>query len=405
MFLLSDRNWEEMKYEASGCWPLPINNGDEFALVTKMAASSIKAAYRYCPVSLTVARADTPEGVVLATILAVADDPDAALALAGAHRHPEEHLALESILRDGRTLMIFFDELSRPVARATATLSEPECTKASAIVTAPGTRYAGPWKDILSDVLDEVQGHADPQLAVPAKYAPTCVTVPVTLSDFATTRMTTIGLTDVLEFRLDDPDEGGGLEQSTWHLLENLFEGHIFHSPQVVEGGNDRELTDILTHCNAGLCLFEAKAAAMLTTNLDRPTERRAKSVQKQIDKGIGQLVGALKNLNAGLPLKTKNGEPIEIPAKEGSIRNGIVMVSEMLPGLDWEAIAAQLLANSQRSAAMLHVLDLQELRMLVGISKDDPVLFAAFLLYRFEMMTERKHAMLRMKLNGSHLP
>lgn len=144
-----------------------------------------------------------------------------------------------------------------------------------------GVRYAGPWTQVLSDVLDEVQGHADPQLAVPAKYAPSFSTVPMVLSEFATTRTTTIGLGDVLDFRLDDPDEGGGLEQSAWHLLENLFEGHIFHSPQVIEGGTERELTDILTRCDAGFCLFESKAAAMLTTNLDRPTERRVKSVQK----------------------------------------------------------------------------------------------------------------------------
>lgn len=405
MFLPSARNWEEMKYEAAGCWPLPINKGDEFALVSKMAASSIKAAYRSCPVSLTVARADTPDGVVLATSLMVADDPTAALMLTGALRHAEEQLALESILRTGRTLAIFFDELSRPVARATCTLSQPECIEASTMVDAPGVRYAGPWTQLLSDVLDEVQGHTDPQLAVPARYMPAFVTVPVTLSEFTTMQMTTVGLSDVLEFRLDDPDEGAGLEQSTWHLLENLFERHIFHSPQVIEGDAERELTDILTCSNAGLCLFESKAAATLTTRLDRPTERRVKSVQKQIDKGIDQLVGALKNLRAGLPLRTRKGAPIEIPTSVGDIRNGIIMVSEMLPALDWEVIGAQLLAASRQSSAMLHVLDLRELRMLVGISRDDPVLFVAHLTHRFDVMTERKHAMLRTRLDGPPLP
>jgi hypothetical protein len=42
MFMPSARNWEEMKYETEGCWPLPIDKGDEFALVTKMGVSSIK---------------------------------------------------------------------------------------------------------------------------------------------------------------------------------------------------------------------------------------------------------------------------------------------------------------------------------------------------------------------------
>ena len=406
MFMPSARNWEEMKYEAAGCWPLPINNGNEFAIVTKMGTASIKAAYRCCPVSLTVARAETPDGVVLATTLTVADDPAAALMLSGVLRHPDEQLALEQILRTGRTLMVFFDEASRPVARAECVLSAEKCEAASAMVDATGVRYAGAWTQLLSDVLDEVQGHCDPQLAVPAKYSPSFITIPVTLSGFETTRMTTIGLGgEVLEFRLDDPDEGHGLEQSTWHLLENLFAGSILHSPQVHEVAEQRELTDILMYCEAGLCLIEAKAANTLTTSLERTTERRVTSVQKQIDKGISQLVGALKNLKAGLPLTTKAGAPVAISASVGSIRQGIVMVSEMLSGLDWEAIAEQLLAASEKSGAMLHILDLRELRILVGISHDNPVLFAAYLSHRFDIMTERKHALLRMRLDGPPLP
>ena len=405
MFMPSARNWEEMKYEPVGCWPLPINSGDEFALVTKMPVSTVKAAYRLCPMSLTVARAETPEGVVLATTLIVADDPTAALMLSGVIRHAEEQLAIENILRAGRTLMVFFDELSRPVARATCTFSSAECITASAMVDAAGSRYVGPWTQLLSDVLDEVQGYGDPQLAVPPKYSPTFVTVPLKLSEFMTQRMTTLGNDDVLEFRLDDPDEGHGLEQSTWHLLEHLFEGRIFHSPHVREGAAVRELTDILTTCDSGPCLFEAKAAAMLSTDLQRTTERRAKNVQKQIDKGIDQLAGAMRNLKGGLPLVTKGGSPIALPSTVGTIRNGIVMVSEMLPGLDWEAIGAQLLAASEQCDAMMHVLDLQELRTLVGISRDNPVLFTAYLAHRYDVMTERKHAMLRTRLDGPPLP
>ncbi len=405
MFMPSSRNWEEMKYEAAGCWPLPINNGDEFALVTKMAASTIKAANRSCRVSLTIARAETPEGVVLATTLKVEDDPSAALMLSGVLRHSEEQLAIENILRTGKTLMVFFDELSRPVARASCMFSATECAEASAIVDTAGSRYAGPWIPLLSDVLDEVQGFGDPQLAVPARYAPTFVTIPLTLSEFETQHSTTIGMTDALDFRLDDPDEGYGLEQSTWHLLEHLFEGRIVHSPHVREASKLRELTDILTHCDAGMCLFESKASAMLTTSLDRSTERRSKSVQKQIDKGIDQLVGAMRNVARGLPLVTKDGSAIELPSTVGNVHQGVVMVSEMLPGLDWESIGTQLIDASNKSGAMLHVLDLRELRMLVGVSKDDPVLSAGHLAYRFDVMTERKHAMLRMLLDGPPMP
>ena len=370
-----------------------------------MPASTIKAAYRSCPVSLTVAKAKTPEGIVLATTLKIEDDPSAALMLSGVLRHEEEQLAIESILRTGKTLMVFFDELSRPVARASCTFSLTECAVASAMVDADTSRYAGPWTTLLSDILDEVQGYGDPKLAVPAKYAPTFVTIPLTLSEFKTQQSTTIGMAEALDFRLDDPDEGFGLEQSTWHVLENLFSGRIIHSPHVHEASKLRELSDILTYCNAGVCLFESKAAAMLSTSPDRSTARRVKGVKKQIDKGIVQLVGAMGNLGRGLPIVTKDGAAIELPSTVGTVHQGIVIVSEMLPCLDWEDTGRRLIAASNRSGAMLHVLDLRELRMLVGVSKDDPMLFAGHLAYRFDVMKERKHAMLRTHLNGPPIP
>lgn len=405
MFMPSARNWEEMKFEAAGCWPLPINKGDEFALVTKMPVAAIKALYRSCPLSLTVARAETLDGVVLATTLTVFDDPAAPLMLSGILRHSEEQLAVDAILHLGETLIVFFDELSRPVARAHCKLGSIECTAACTLCDTPGQRYAGSWTQLLSDVLDEVQGHSDPKLAVTGKYSPKFVTIPLTLSNFETFKMATIGIGEVLEFRLDDPDEGHGLEQSTWHLLENLFEGRIHHSPQVGDGVNRRELIDILTFCEAGLCSFETKAMAVLSTKLDRSTDRRLKSIQKQIDKAINQLVGAMKNLAGQPQLFTKKGAPLELPAEPGVIRHGIVMISEMMPDLDWESIGARLIGASGQSNAMLHVLDLQELRVLVGVSQNNPLRFVVDLIRRFEIMTERKHAMLRTKLDGPPLP
>lgn len=394
-----------MKYEAAGCWPLPINNGEEYALVTKMATSVIKAAYRLCPVSLTVARANTPVGVVLATTLKIEDDPDAALMLSGVLRHEEEQSAIENILRAGRTLLIFFDELSRPVARAECSFESSKCTTAHEMVAASGQRYAGPWTPLLSAVLDEVQGLCDPTLAITTKYAPAFVVIPLTLARFETIKTTALGANDVIDFRLDDLDEGHGLEQSTWHLLENLFGTQLHHSPRVREGEVIRELTDILAVAASGLCILEAKATAVLTAKSGRTTERRAKSAQKQIDKGIDQLTGALKNLKAGSPMQTKMGFPLSLPSATGQHRHAILMVSEMLPSLDWEAIGDQLMAASQKSGAMFHILDLQELRTMVGISRDQPDLFMAILAFRFSKMEERKHAMLRIRLDGPPMP
>src|SRR5205823_3685028 len=153
---------------------------------------------------------------------------------------------------------------------------------------------------------------------------------------------------EVREFRLEDPDEGYVLEHGTWHLLEHLFAGKVFHSPQVAEPTKTRELTDIFGYCDVGMCFVETKAMAILSTDPERSTERRAKNIQKQIDKGLGQLPGAMRSVAMGLPLTSKSGEPICIPKDVGPFRHGIVMVSELLPVVDWKTVTAQLLAGSR---------------------------------------------------------
>jgi len=203
---------------------------------------------------------------------------------------------------------------------------------------------------------------------------------------------------------LEDTDEGYVLEQGTWHLLEHLFGRTIFHSPQIPDGESTRELTDIFAFCGVGLCFFETKAMAVLSTAPDRSTERRARNIEKQIGKGLDQLRGAMRRLEKGLPLWSKAGTPIVVPSTAGPFRHGIVMVSELLPALDWMTITARLLSLSS-DTTMFHVLDHQELRLLVGVSKDNPVLFLAYLLYRHERMCEQNNTLMRMKLDGPPLP
>lgn len=162
MFMPSARTWEEMKYEPAGFWPVPINKGDEYAFLLKVQTNAIKAAYRSAPVTLSVATASTPVGAVLATVLVIADDPNAPLGVSGVARHVEEQLALREILRLGETLFIFFDELSRPVVRARCFLEQETRRLALAQIEARREWYSGAWTPTLVEVLDEVDALVDP---------------------------------------------------------------------------------------------------------------------------------------------------------------------------------------------------------------------------------------------------
>ena len=402
MFMPSERICREMQSEPAGFWPVPINAGDEYAFLAKLPTNVIKAAYRAAPVGLDVAIADLPTGPVLASVLNVADDPASPLGVSGVHRHPEEQEALTEILRSGRTLFVFFDELSRPVARAACVLEPVAAAEALARIEAKNGWYAVPWSPTLAEVLDEVDGLADPTRRAMPKHQPTLTHVRLTLTEFETNHITAVGERQAIDFRLDDGDEGHGLEQATWHRLEGLFADTIFHSPQVVEPGGVRELTDILGVCPAGCLLVEAKAAAVLNTGMDRSTSRRAANVRKQIDKGLDQITGAFRNLSAGRSLLTTDGEPISLAA--GDRRVGVVMVSELLPSVDWEVVARRLAEVSAATVAQVLVLDLRELRTLVGVSRT-PAALLAHCERRYSLTVEAGTALIRTVLDAPPPP
>lgn len=404
MFMPSARVWNEMKYEPVGFWPVPINQGDEYAFLLKAPTHVIKAAYRACPVRLSVATAWTSCGRVMATVVTIVDDPASPLGVSGVHRHGEEQLALTEALRLGHTLFVFFDELSRPVARAHCVIEPVACNEAISCLQPYNDWYEGSWNSTLAEVLDEVDAIVDPTRTAQPNHAPTLISIGLTLTDFETNKIYAVGDREVRKFKLDDLEEGNGLEQTTWHLLVDLLGQNIYHSPQVTEWAETRELTDILTFCDAGVILFEAKAAAVLTTDPNRSTERRAKNIQKQIDKGIAQLLGGMRSINSSLPLTAKSGSSIQLPDGIGPNHIGVIMVSELLPCVDWNTVAQQLVNASKAAGAFLLVLDLQELRFLVGVSKE-PVELMARLIKRHMIMVEVGSAFIRTRLDGPPLP
>jgi hypothetical protein len=135
---------------------------------------------------------------------------------------------------------------------------------------------------------------------------------------------------------------------------------------------------------------------------MDRSTSRRAGNVRKQIDKGLAQITGALRNLSAGRALLTPSGEPISRAAE--SRRFGIVMVSELLPSVDWEAVARRMAEVSNATDALVLVLDLRELRTLVGVSRT-PAALLAHLERRHTLTVEAGTAFIRTALDAPPPP
>jgi hypothetical protein len=195
-------------------------------------------------------------------------------------------------------------------------------------------------------------------------------------------------------FKLDDRDEGGGLEQSAHQLIEGLYPQSHYRAPQIQEGAASRELTDLLAVSPAGLCLVESKALSVINANISRLTSKRVGQVQKDIDKGLRQLTGAVRKVRSDAQITDRTGNEIQIPDRMNILINAIILISEMHPQLDWRGVASELITRSGRNT-LIHILDLAELRFLVGAS-GHPNTFTINLVNRFTVITNTRSAFVR---------
>jgi len=121
------------------------------------------------------------------------------------------------------------------------------------------------------------------------------------------------------------------------------------------------------------ICLVEAKALSVLGSDLGRPSDRRASTVNKHVTKAMQQLRGALANLRSTIDINDAAGKPIAITNRDASPAHAIVLLSEMYAFLDWRPIARELADASEdpRHRALFHVLDLTELGSIVRASQN----------------------------------
>jgi hypothetical protein len=254
-----------------------------------------------------------------------------------------------------------------------------------------------PFDEEASKALDSFDLSLDPSRADEFTQSQSIPVFPinVTLGEVQYTRIAAVGSNEVNNFVLDDREEGGTLEHSVWHVLENLFEFDIHKSPQVRTGNRTRELTDIFCFTELGLFLFETKAISVYATEPSRNTQRRVNNVQNQVKKGLSQLKGATRSIREGNKVSTNVGT--ELCFDRSLIPHAIVLVSELLPFGDWDEIVLQTIALARDSGMFIHILDLRELGTLRRLSKDKYV-FDHLLVQRFKHFLQERTVFIRVQ-------
>ena len=145
----------------------------------------------------------------------------------------------------------------------------------------------------------------------------------------------------------------------------------------------------------------------MGSNNLVRANERRSNPYQ--------QLKGAIDNLREGKTIyRTKGGtsievdppmpdlvgvvEPLNLRERASQIGQGIVLISDMHEGVDWEEVFSALAKVWLSTQYYCQVLDLMELGRLLTHSEGRPALLEWLLLRRGQVMVEKKTAFIRFR-------
>jgi hypothetical protein len=239
--------------------------------------------------------------------------------------------------------------------------------------------------------------------------------LPLTLLDTESIDVHVVG---VGKFSVDNSDEGKELERLTFQAFDFLCPSGAFLGPQVGEGKKRRELCDVLAvsrvrECEEeGIFVIQNKVASASPEGLSRKTERRAKSIQKNILGAIGQLEGAIKVLRGGEPVYREDGssielappfpgpdfapEPLNLRERASKVGHGLVVVSDMHGGVDWREVLVALAKAWISTGYYCQVLDLKELGRLVSHSRRRAAVLESLLIRRAEIMMKSGSACVR---------
>lgn len=393
MYLPSEEVYKELRWESGGIWFVPTRGSDTHAILLKSHTNVLKSLFKGASIKVGFGLENTPKGRVLLSVMYIYDDTESPIINIGPNIHYTQQVALLEILRDReQTPIFFYDELARNVASAQCRFGVQRLEAVSLFDDLKGL-YVGEPTPYVIQALGQFERTANDFLKLNPIALEKVIIVELALEQFQEYDIHVVGDRETGFFNIAQKNEGNGLEQSVWHLLVGLFGSDIYWSPQVVKGKKTRELTDILATTDLGIFLIESKSKAVMSIDQSQTKERKVKSIESHIEKGLGQLVGAIKSIRDGRSLLTSENE--EIIINRELVPHGIVLVSEMFPFMNGKALLAQLAEASLKSNAMLHIIDLTELAKLVTASKTANIL-DHYLMQRFEQVIEKENVFVR---------
>ncbi len=349
MFILSDEHLREF-LSAPGLirLVLPDDSNPESALLISGTSLILKYLVRLRTFTLLVTR--LPNDCILYAVK-VDDDPTHPAAFWSLIETDNEMNALRMLLERGRCNVFLFNEGAINVCWAPVDFLIDRA-EADAIIAGARMSAKGEWqtlRDTVDSTLDSLQTN-EAANAIRARPARECSWQAV--KNYYITAQMGPSLLDLV-----NGDEGDQQESLALWLTDALSVDGTVKSPQIHEGNETRELTDILFSYVGGSFLIESKTLSVFDRSELPDRTKLKKNVLKNVRKAVSQLAGACRSLKRGLKITNANGTEIEVD------RSASVQCIVLVPDLTLMNESADLGGPFidrffQETGAFLHFLD-----------------------------------------------
>ncbi|OLC13830.1 MAG: hypothetical protein AUH29_11905 [Candidatus Rokubacteria bacterium 13_1_40CM_69_27] len=414
LYLPSSRIRELLKVEQAGVWLDRSSNTKELWMVAKLPMNVIRAINAGALVLLGSWVVEIDGKRVAAFGFRVDDNPQHPTLYFGACRSTEQVEDLRALLTTTWFPLQVHNETFLPVLHADCRIVPERARPVLDLLPPVGDSPATEQRELRVRALDVIAASVEPDAVPDARLRASCLQ-PLVFERTQSLKSYVPGTGLVC---LDDKDEGNELERLGFQAFDHLCPFGAFHQPLVESGGKRRELCDILAVSrireqeDEGIFVVQSKVTSATPESLGRTDARRAASIQKNILCAVGQLNGAIRRLRAGDRIFRADGtsvevdppvpdlkgavEPLNIRERASKVGHGIVLVSDMHEGVDWKAVARELIHVGKAAGYLCHVLDLRELQRLVSHSAGRPAMLERYLTQRWQLMVQPKSALVR---------
>jgi hypothetical protein len=383
----AEKIWKEVLHEKGGVWYISDEYG--FKILIKSPSSAIRSIIKGCKVEFIFGKDNENEKAIFHTGVKIFDDAIHFLNLSGTHRFEREHNSLLRIMKNELIPVQLFNEMSVCVAFCVVSFDPVKRMKVIRFLGDKSDLYTGDFDEKISRSLDCFAYTIDKSLKFDNVHDIEVMSMSGSFSEWKMMENHFAGVNEASKIVIDDLDEGGVLEKQVWTALESLFDYDIYLHPQVSHKNVKRELTDILAFSEYGIFLIETKALGILNNEKDQNIDRKVANIQKQVEKGIKQLAGAVKKIRSSEIMFDNRGN--EIKFDRTLLPHCIVLVSDLLSFGDWTPTVMKMFQTMIDVPMQLHLMDLTEFMRYIGYSMKSKYQFDYLLMKRTEELVKHQ--------------